>query len=116
MRENRVKGKVVDGQTRCIHYHSETDVIAIRFACCGHYYPCYFCHLETADHPVTRWMKEQLDEKAILCGVCGEEMTLSEYINSSGSCPACHTTFNAGCKKHWHYYFDVTGLSDRKGT
>ncbi len=30
-----VKGKLVDDQTRCVHYRSTLDVIAIKFKCCN---------------------------------------------------------------------------------
>jgi uncharacterized CHY-type Zn-finger protein len=45
-----VKGVEVDSKTRCRHYHSEKDIIAIKFKCCAVYYPCHFCHEETAGH------------------------------------------------------------------
>lgn len=44
-------GRTVDDQTRFLHYRSERDVVAIRFACCGEYYPCHRCHAECAGHP-----------------------------------------------------------------
>jgi uncharacterized CHY-type Zn-finger protein len=40
----RVLGGVVDDQTRCVHYHGPTDVIAMRFKCCDAYFPCLRCH------------------------------------------------------------------------
>lgn len=106
MKEAVVKGNVVDEKTRCVHYHSELDIIAIKFACCGQYYPCYFCHLEGENHPVTRWSRQHLHEKVILCGVCRHEMMLKDYLSGTGDCPFCQATFNPGCQKHWHYYFD----------
>ena len=45
-----IYGKTVDNQTRCQHWHSELDVIAIKFKCCEKYYPCFSCHEEEADH------------------------------------------------------------------
>ena len=47
----RVLGPVVDEMTRCVHYRTEVDIVAIKFACCNEYYPCHRCHEETADHP-----------------------------------------------------------------
>lgn len=45
-----VKGRTTDDQTRCIHYHSAVDIIAIKFKCCNTYYPCFYCHEEEAGH------------------------------------------------------------------
>ena len=50
-RTPEVFGPTVDDHTRCVHYATELDIIAIRFACCDRYYPCHLCHSETADHP-----------------------------------------------------------------
>jgi hypothetical protein len=38
-RTPEVFGKTVDEHTRCVHYATELDIIAIRFACCDRYYP-----------------------------------------------------------------------------
>ena len=46
----RVLGRPVDEQTRCVHYRTPLDVIAIKFWCCQAYYPCHLCHEETAGH------------------------------------------------------------------
>ena len=66
-----VLGKTVDDQTRCEHYHSATDVIAIRFYCCDTYYPCHLCHEETAGHASRQWPVTKRNVPAILCGVFG---------------------------------------------
>ena len=29
-----VYGSIVDHETRCIHYHTQLDIIAIKFKCC----------------------------------------------------------------------------------
>jgi uncharacterized CHY-type Zn-finger protein len=63
-----VHGPVVDDETRCIHYRTPLDVVAIRFACCGEYYPCHLCHDETADHPSSPWPAGSDHELAVLCG------------------------------------------------
>ena len=47
MKKQLIKGKPVDKQTRCEHYQSELDIIAIKFKCCNDYYPCFSCHAET---------------------------------------------------------------------
>ncbi|MBM7587063.1 putative CHY-type Zn-finger protein [Bacillus pakistanensis] len=101
-----VKGVEVDSQTRCKHYHTERDIIAIKFKCCDTYYPCHLCHEECADHKALTWPKEEWNEKAILCGNCGEELTINEYMNSKSTCPNCSASFNPGCQLHYHLYFD----------
>ncbi|MFK3669528.1 CHY zinc finger protein [Leifsonia aquatica] len=98
-------GPTVDDETRCIHYRTELDVIAIRFACCGEYYPCHLCHAEAADHPAHAWPEGSGAERAVLCGVCGDELTIAAYLGVEG-CPACGAAFNPGCKLHRHLYFD----------
>ncbi|MDQ0163369.1 CHY zinc finger protein [Aeribacillus alveayuensis] len=102
-----VKGKLIDEKTRCKHYHKDVDVIAIKFYCCKTYYPCYECHEEEGcgNHQV--WPNELFDEKAILCGNCGTELTIEEYLNCHYQCPECHVPFNPGCGRHRHYYFGV---------
>ncbi|RYY64053.1 MAG: hypothetical protein EOO12_10725 [Chitinophagaceae bacterium] len=102
-----VKGKPVDAQTRCVHYQSPLDVIAIRFKCCGDYYPCIHCHDETVGHPVQRWPEAEWSTRAVLCGVCRHELTIREYFDSAYACPSCGAAFNPGCRNHNHLYFDV---------
>jgi uncharacterized CHY-type Zn-finger protein len=102
----RVLGPVVDDETRCIHYRTPLDVIAIEFACCGEFYPCHLCHAETADHAAEQWPIEKRDEPALLCGVCGHVLTIADYLVAD-SCPACLALFNPGCKLHTEYYFQT---------
>lgn len=104
----RVLGPVVDGQTRCVHYRTELDVVAMRFFCCGEYYPCHLCHEQTADHPAEQWPVDRRGERAVLCGVCGSELAIDEYLRVSG-CPRCAAPFNPGCALHSHLYFAVDG-------
>ncbi|MFP3466353.1 CHY zinc finger protein [Leifsonia sp. SIMBA_070] len=101
----RVLGPVVDDETRCIHYRSPLDVVAIRFACCGEYYPCHLCHAETAGHPATQWPRQDRDREAVLCGVCRTELTIAEYLVVD-ACPNCAAPFNPGCRLHTHLYFE----------
>ncbi|WP_454191399.1 CHY zinc finger protein [Paenibacillus sp. Marseille-Q7038] len=100
-----VYGAVLDSATRCIHYHSAKDIIAIKFACCNRYYPCYKCHEEHADHAIQRWPQEQFDELAILCGNCHTQLSIREYMNTD-SCPHCEALFNEGCATHYYIYFE----------
>ncbi len=102
-----VFGKPVDNQTRCVHWHSELDIIAIKFKCCDKYYPCFSCHEEEADHDHQVWPKAEFDQKAILCGVCGNELTIEDYMDSNNTCPTCKSGFNPGCSKHYHLYFET---------
>lgn len=107
MNEIKVYGKLVDDQTRCEHYHSPVDMIAIKFKCCDKYYPCYQCHEETTDHAAQTWHKDERDTKAILCGNCKTELTINQYMRSGNECPNCKAAFNPNCSKHYHLYFEV---------
>jgi uncharacterized CHY-type Zn-finger protein len=100
-----VHGATVDDQTRCIHYRTELDVVAIKFACCGRYYPCHACHAEAESHAARRWPRGAGGEPAILCGVCRSELTIDAY-RATDVCPACGAAFNPGCRLHAHLYFD----------
>lgn len=101
-----VKGKPIDASTRCVHYHTPLDIIAIKFKCCNDYYPCYECHAEEAGHAPQLWRRDEFDTKAILCGACHHEMTIHEYLASNNRCPHCHSAFNPNCSKHYHLYFE----------
>lgn len=100
-----IKGKVIDEETRCEHYKSERDRIAIKFKCCNTYYPCIHCHNETVDHPVERWGKRERQQQAVLCGQCGTKLTIEEYMQANDQCPSCKASFNPGCHLHHHLYF-----------
>lgn len=105
MRE--VFGQLVDEQTRCAHWSGPTDVIAIRFPCCDRYYACFDCHASLETHEPLRWGADQTDEKAVLCGVCGGEMTVNAYLTSGFTCPTCNAAFNPGCVSHHDLYFTL---------
>ncbi|MFJ7666452.1 CHY zinc finger protein [Lysinibacillus sp. NPDC097195] len=102
----KIFGAIIDNETRCVHYHTEKDIIAIKFACCERYYPCYKCHEEHAKHAIKRWQPSQFQIKAILCGHCKEELTIHTYMQSP-SCPKCHAVFNDRCKNHYPIYFEL---------
>ncbi len=102
-----VHGCSVDAETRCAHYHSVLDIIAIKFFCCQMYYPCHLCHEAVADHPAQTWPADHFHEKAILCGACGSELTIEEYLACASRCPYCRTRFNPGCARHAPLYFDT---------
>lgn len=108
-----VRGVGVGPETRCRHYDSERDVIAIRFPCCGTFYPCYECHLAAADHEPERWGEVSAapegavgeDANAVLCGSCGSVLTVAEYLDCDDRCPNCRAAFNPGCRRHYDRYF-----------
>jgi len=100
-----VRGVDLDSQTRCKHYHGATDIIAIKTKCCRVYYACKDCHQALADHPIEVWPESDFHERAILCGACGAELTIRQYMQCEFSCPACHAGFNPGCRNHYHFYF-----------
>ncbi|MBA4603470.1 hypothetical protein [Thermoactinomyces mirandus] len=70
----------------------------MKFACCQ-YKPMPFLpfgNSRSSRHPPD-W--GAMGEKVVFCGGCDEEMTFQEYVNDSGSCPACYAKTDAGCKK-----------------
>ncbi len=108
-----VLGVELDGEARCVHYHSALDVVAIRMRCCRTYYACKDCHGALADHDVAVWPPDQWDEPAVLCGVCGVEMTVRAYLGCGDACPACQARFNPGCRHHHHLYFQMESQHGR---
>lgn len=98
----------MDPETRCAHWQSECDVVAIKFKCCGQFYACYECHQALAGHRPELWSKQEHNHLAILCGRCKNLLTIEEYLNCASKCPRCGGAFNPGCEKHWHLYFTVT--------
>jgi uncharacterized CHY-type Zn-finger protein len=100
-----VLGFSVDAETRCEHWHSELDIIAIKFKCCGEWYPCFECHTALAGHEPTVWSVNERAEPAVLCGACGHELTIEEYVSSGSQCTSCSSQFNPKCANHYHLYF-----------
>lgn len=107
-----VIGRNVDPETRCVHWRSDLDIVAIKFTCCGEWYACYDCHSELSGHEAEVWPKEDFDERAVLCGACGNQLTIREYLELSSECPNCGSSFNPGCAKHYHLYFEIEGTVD----
>lgn len=103
--ETTVHGLVVDGETRCEHYHGPLDVIALQFACCGDWYPCHRCHEEVSGHEARQWGRDERETLAVLCGVCGALLSIRAYLDVQG-CPKCSAGFNPGCRMHHQLYFD----------
>jgi uncharacterized CHY-type Zn-finger protein len=104
-----VRGVDLDAQTRCAHYRTARDVIAIKMKCCGLYYACKECHEALADHRIEVWPQGEWSRPAVLCGACGYEMTIAEYMISGDQCPLCCAPFNPGCRKHYGFYFATIG-------
>jgi uncharacterized CHY-type Zn-finger protein len=102
-----LRGVEVGPETRCAHWDSELDVIALRFGCCETYYPCFQCHEAVADHDPTVWPRERFDDPAVLCGVCRETLTAAQYLAGGESCPHCGAAFNPGCQAHRDRYFEL---------
>jgi uncharacterized CHY-type Zn-finger protein len=102
-----VRGIGVDAQTRCIHYCSPLDIIAIKMKCCGDWYACKDCHEVLAGHELETWPRSQWDEPAIVCGACGFVMSIRNYLERGDACPACRAPFNPACRDHHHFYFEA---------
>ncbi len=100
-------GVAVDAETRCDHYASTRDVVAIRFPCCDRYYPCFRCHAAVADHEPERLPADEFDEAAVLCGRCGSTLSVDAYLDCDDACPDCGAAFNPGCRRHRDRYFEV---------
>jgi uncharacterized CHY-type Zn-finger protein len=103
--ETEVRGIDLDAQTRCTHYRTVLDIIAIKMKCCGVYYACKDCHETLADHPIEVWPRSEWTERAVLCGACGYQMSIEQYMASDYKCPACNVAFNPGCRRHSQFYF-----------
>jgi len=102
-----VRGVDVDVETRCAHYDTELDVVALRFPCCDAYYPCFRCHEAVTDHEPARVPRDRFDEDAVLCGVCDTTLSVRAYLDCDDTCPACGASFNPGCRRHRDRYFAV---------
>lgn len=102
-----LRGIDVDAETRCAHWEDQVDVIALRFACCDTYYPCFSCHEAATDHEVVQWPADRFDEPAVLCGACRTTLTAAAYLSGGDACPHCGAAFNLGCREHRHLYFEV---------
>lgn len=104
-----VSGIDLDSQTRCSHYNKPVDIIAIKTKCCGVYYACKDCHDALAGHSMEVWPPSEWDQLAVLCGACGEELTILQYLKCANVCPVCEAPFNPGCRNHHHLYFEMGG-------
>ncbi len=111
----QVHGVDVDDETRCTHYGSDLDVIALRFGCCERYFSCKRCHDVVADHDSEPWPASRFDDPAVYCGVCETTLTVSTYLECDHTCPHCQASFNPGCRRHAHWYFEGVDPASAKG-
>ncbi|SRR5579871_1126775 len=103
-----VHGVDLGERTECRHYRSELDIVALRFGCCGDYYACHSCHLELAEHPPKPLLQAEFDSPSVLCGACGHQLTVREYMGCGFRCPKCAALFNPGCANHYELYFELS--------
>ena len=102
----KIYGKLTDEQGRCVHYHSELDIIANKCSVCRKFYACYKCHDELENHPFGTTSQ---DEKAtVMCGVCGKTFSYNEYSGLE-KCPSCGSGFNPRCALHKSCYVASVG-------
>ena len=109
-----INGTNVDNQTRCSHYNSEVDIIAIKFKCCKQWFPCYKCHAEHTVHTPEVWSISESETLAVLCGNCRHQLTIAEYLKCESICPQCSSAFNPRCVLHYNLYFETQVLTDAK--
>ncbi|MGT2930446.1 CHY zinc finger protein [Streptococcus dentasini] len=96
-----IRGIDLDEAGRCYHYHSETDIVALKCQACQTFYACYQCHDSLCDHHFQPMNK---NEKCLVqCGACRSLLDWSEY--KSGHCPHCCHPFNPKCSLHDSIYF-----------
>jgi uncharacterized CHY-type Zn-finger protein len=107
-----VRGVDVDSQNRCRHYRESTDIVAIKMKCCGAYYACKDCHSLLADHEIAVWPRSEWGNEAILCGACGKELTILQYMHGDSRCASCGAQFNPRCCHHYHFYFQGPPISE----
>lgn len=94
-------GVGIDKDSRCQHYHSEVDVVALKCGQCQRYYACYECHDTLEDHGFVAMHRAEL--YPVLCGACRNCLSQEEY--KGGSCPYCAHPFNPNCSLHDSIYF-----------
>lgn len=100
----KINGLLIDNESRCQHYHTELDIVALKCFECQKYYACYQCHDSLEDHTFRAYPCQLKEDKVLICGVCRHEMTIKEY-QEAVACPNCHSAFNPACSKHYDIYF-----------
>ena len=108
---NEIEWALVGGVAMAIYGSDRTtkdiDIIAIKFKCCGDWFPCFECHKENTDHQAKVWAIEEFETKAVLCGNCGYKMSIAEYMKCDSVCLKCGGLFNPGCANHYYLYFET---------
>ncbi|MFC7071359.1 CHY zinc finger protein [Halobaculum lipolyticum] len=107
-----VRGVDVGPETGCAHYDGATDVIALRFGCCGEFFACAACHDAVAGHDSEPWPRDRFDDAAVLCGRCGATLAVRTYLDAEFACPECGAAFNPGCAAHYDRYFEGVDPAD----
>ncbi|MFL4356214.1 CHY zinc finger protein [Streptococcus uberis] len=94
-------GMALDEQSRCYHYHSENDIVALKCQSCQKYYACYHCHDSLEDHLFVATNSQE--SYPVMCGVCQHLLSLKDY--QKGYCIFCQNPFNPKCSLHYDVYF-----------
>ena len=97
-----IHGIDLDQNGRCMHYHTENDVVALSCAQCHRYFACYLCHDAIMTH---KFAPADPTDKSVMCGVCHQTMDYQDY--SQNECPNCHHAFNPKCVRHQDIYFEL---------
>ena len=100
----QAQGLLVDDESRCVHYHSDKDIVALQCYECQKYYACYQCHNELESHTFSPYPLNLKQDRPILCGSCKKTLTYEKY-REKGSCPYCAALFNPACQSHHSMYF-----------
>jgi uncharacterized CHY-type Zn-finger protein len=92
----RFRGIDLDAPIRCAHWHAPLDIVAITMKCCGVYYACKDCHDALAAHALQPWPQSEWDERAMLCGAFGHEMTCANISAALTPVPSAGRRSNPG--------------------
>ncbi|MGT2933763.1 CHY zinc finger protein [Streptococcus catagoni] len=96
-----ILGIALDNESRCLHYHGDSDIVALKCRQCQAYFACYHCHDALRSH---HFLANQAQEKyPVLCGACKHFLTKESY--EKGYCPFCLRLFNPNCSLHKDIYF-----------
>ena len=89
---SQINGLLVDDQSRCQHYHSPLDIVALKCFECQKYYACYQCHDRLEAHIYRAYPCQLKQDKVLICGVCRHEMTIEEYQDVEASTQLVQST------------------------
>ena len=89
-------------ESRCKHYHSKLDVLALESSCCNKFYSCVKCHDEMENHAMIPWDSDtSLNRHALLCGVCEKTFSIRTWDMYNYICLSSqHCTLR--CQKCWN--------------